>query len=807
MFRFGTSGGGPLIVADTLLDEALAAHAAGLTVVPPRQDGTKRPDGTWKHYETTRPTVEAIRAQYANGRTGLGVVCGATSGNLEMLELDHPAAGLDRDGTWRALCDTARTAGCYDLLERVILGYAEITPSGGVHLLYRCTGPVDGNTKLARRPATTDELAANPADPVRVIFETRGEGGYVVLAPSHGTVHPTGHPWVRRTGSFATIATVTPDERHQLLDLARTFDTLPDTRPAPGPPPEPAGRPQPSPSTTASGSWMDDTIAAFNNATTWGQILAPHGWTEMRPDGAVSKWCRPGKDPRDGHSATINANGTDRLILWSTSVAIPGVTAGDHSSYDRFSIWAGYHHGGDRQAAAEAARKAGHGPEWTERTDVDLYALTGQQPPTGGPSPAVVEHHQAPPLLELRWTDQMVGNLEPEPPELVEGVLRRGELAALAAPRAIGKTFVGLNMAAQLATGEGHLFGRLAIRRPARVLYLQGELDRWGSQERWFGLYGVTDIAQLAGQAPQIPRVAETFDPVRIRTITRRNTIKIDGQTMVDEYVDAVIDPRIEATIRNEGIDVVIVDPWAVYFAGKENSNDEVEAALAQLRAITLRTGVAWVVIHHISAKIETNRLTEPEDLWRGATRLADWASTRITILPHYTESKRTELGLSRYDARRHVNVHFLRRSKPVDDFTARRRTDGWWEAWDDPDAPQEGGPATSTTGRPTTVSPLDIVQALLHDGGTWASVTEAAASLDCSRPTAERAIHRAVKLRHCYWTTGPRGSKGIRLATPDELAGDADDLHETTFARNPNDLHETVSCRSETPPDQGKQS
>jgi hypothetical protein len=803
--------------ARPLLDEALAAHAAGLAVLPPRQDGTKRPDGQWKAAQHTRPTEAEIRAWYANGRTGLGIVCGAVSGNLEMLELDHPLAGADRNGTWRALLEAARAAGCYELLERIALGYAETTPSGGMHVLYRCEGPVDGNTKLAQRDALDDELVGAEVDAraaghriTRVIFETRGEGGYVVCAPSHGTVHPTGGAWRVVAGSFADIVTITAAERAQLLAVARTFDQTP---PAPAPLP---ARPAGSSRDTSTGSWMDDTVAAFNDATTWPQILEPHGWTHAGHQGGVDLWTRPGKETRDGHSATVNANGTDRLILWSSTVSIAGVDVargGGHApSYDRFAVWAGYHHGGDRRAAAEACRRSGIGPAWTERDSSSQDALIRQVAEQKDrnitdllePSPEAPTHQPAP-TLDLRWTDELAGSPEPEPPELIEGVLRRGELAALAAPRAIGKTFVGLNMAAQLAAGEGQLFGRLAIRRKARVLYLQGELDRWGSQERWFGLYGVTDLEQLAGTAPDLPRVAESFDAVRIRTISRRTTVKTDAGAMVEEHVDAVIDPRIEATIRNEGIDVVIIDPWAVYFAGKENSNDEVEAALAQLRAITLRTGVAWVVIHHISAKIEQNRLTEPEDLWRGATRLADWASTRITILPHYSEAQRKELDLSRYDARRHVDVHFLRRSKPIDDFTARRSDNGWWEAWDDPKA-EDNKKAGTEAARTPGVSVPDVLLAIARHGGSWNSMTEAAAALDSTRPTVEKALTKAVMLGHLEWTSGPRGAKGVRLLSLAEIAqNESGNDVQATRARDVAGPRETNLQVEETSDEQGE--
>jgi hypothetical protein len=60
------------------------------------------------------------------------------------------------------------------------------------------------------------------------LIETRGEGGYLVIAPSNGRVHPTGKPYVLRRGGLATIAEITPEEREALWALARSFDEMPE---------------------------------------------------------------------------------------------------------------------------------------------------------------------------------------------------------------------------------------------------------------------------------------------------------------------------------------------------------------------------------------------------------------------------------------------------------------------------------------------------------------------------------------------------------------------------------------------------
>jgi hypothetical protein len=51
-------------------------------------------------------------------------------------------------------------------------GCVERSAGGGLHMFVRCTQPVPGNTKLA-----ADEQG-------HVIAETRGEGGFVIVAPT-----------------------------------------------------------------------------------------------------------------------------------------------------------------------------------------------------------------------------------------------------------------------------------------------------------------------------------------------------------------------------------------------------------------------------------------------------------------------------------------------------------------------------------------------------------------------------------------------------------------------------------------------
>lgn len=308
---------------------AVIASKTGLSVVPPMEDGTKRPLTAWKQFQDRVPDRETLTKWYGTS-TGIGVVCGPVSRNLEVLDFDdHDSFILFRD--------TAESAGLSDLIERIESGYAEVTPSGGVHWLYYCDA-VEGNTKLASRPHPTP----NNAHGVDVLIETRGTGGYVVLAPSNGNVHDSGGAYRLTSGSLSTIATITADERQELFRVARAMDELPRA--------EPVGA-QSDTDRERTGKRVGDT---FNEKTDWPAILKPYGWTRIFQHGDVDYWRRPGKDR--GISATTNYGGSDLLYVFTTSTSLES-----GRSYDRFGVRVFLDYGGDFGAATKALAAEGYG--------------------------------------------------------------------------------------------------------------------------------------------------------------------------------------------------------------------------------------------------------------------------------------------------------------------------------------------------------------------------------------------------------------------------------------------------------------
>ncbi|WP_327703607.1 bifunctional DNA primase/polymerase [Streptomyces decoyicus] len=345
-----------MIDAQSLRDAARQLNDAGLCVLPIKGDGTKAPDvRSWTPYKVTRSTPEEHDAWFGDGRrTGIAVIYGAVSGCVEMIEFEGHAV---RDGLLDEVTEIMEASGLGEEWTSILTGWASESPSGGRHFRARVTGaPVPGNTKLASRLALEDEytpeerqrLAEKPnAKIIRVQIETRGEGGYGLVEPSHGAAHSSGRPYLLLAGGPDTIPDIDSGTMAAIRNICRMVDTLPKAETAKTAPrdirPLPGGGVRPG----------ED----FEARTDWADILQPEGWTFIHQGGSTRYWRRPGK--AKGISATTgHASDRDRLYVFTSSTEfIP------ESPYTKFGAYALLRHGGNHKAAAAALRSQGFGTE------------------------------------------------------------------------------------------------------------------------------------------------------------------------------------------------------------------------------------------------------------------------------------------------------------------------------------------------------------------------------------------------------------------------------------------------------------
>jgi len=253
----------------------------GLSVIPirDRDEGNytaKSPYGhTWKH-EVAMDRNKLWAAMEHHATTAVGIVGGQISGNLEIIDLDEKyLPGISAE-----------------FLNQLNFLYPEIycrlrihgTPSKGFHTFHRCEVPVEGNLKLAKRPASPQEIEAKTAQMIAAgktgkpqtsycFIETRGEGGYVAAPPSLNYTIVQDLP----------IPLLTKEERDAIINLARSFDqSIVVEKP-------------PKPTKQESFYYQENPFDDFNYRCDPSQIMHDNGWEYYKHNAKFTWYTRPGK--------------------------------------------------------------------------------------------------------------------------------------------------------------------------------------------------------------------------------------------------------------------------------------------------------------------------------------------------------------------------------------------------------------------------------------------------------------------------------------------------------------------------------
>lgn len=394
---------------NTILKAAYEALDAGFSIVAIRRigelyfdpeknanitAGPKSPKGRWKPFQIKAPTHKQVSKWFTEeqGR-GFAVILGPVSGNAECLEFDD----LE---TEQAFEQAATTAGLMPILERIRAGYSERSPKGTSHFIYRCE-VVGGSMKLALEP--TGEKDTHGNDKLRTLAETKGDRSYVIVAPSPGTVHSTGRPYVCEKGSLATVATITVDERTQLLALAATFDKTPEVKAQPKRESKAFGQNKPSGDKLRPG----DDYNARATLDIWSELLSTLNWTRTSQGNGREFWKHPGTDK--DISAVCGGN-KNVMVVHSTSTIFDAWSPSDPKSYTPFAAYTAIYHKNDYKAAAKALALQGYG---TQTPRAKFTKPTSPTPGTSSTDPTDPEFEptaesEAEPELDIHLTD--VGN-------------------------------------------------------------------------------------------------------------------------------------------------------------------------------------------------------------------------------------------------------------------------------------------------------------------------------------------------------------------------------------------------------------
>jgi len=572
------------------LTTARTLIAAGISVIPIHDDGSKAPTLKWKLFQERTPTTKEVDGWLRNSGKGIAVVTGAVSGNLETFDADAPelfdqwAANVEHDAP--------------GLLARIPMA---ATPTGGRHLYYRCDAPPPGNMKLAQRHPTPAEQAAAPGLLAVVLFETRGEGGYAIVPPSPAACHPSGKPYVMLNLAIEDAPTLTADERAILISNARIFNTyVPAAQVVRGT----------KPRSNATGDERPGD--RYNREADWSDLLPRHGWHSMGVRGEVEMWQRPGKDGR-GLSATTNYGGSNLLYVFSSSAA----PFEPEHAYSLFAAKVLLEHNGDYSEAGKALWKEQQmntpTPSKPRVNTATGEILNGDDRPA--PRPAIEtedgNRYILVPKIPLDVNDLLT--MERKPVVWYAPNFLREGLGLIVGQPNVGKTPAAVQLAIALATGTKWLG---AIECPqCNVLYLGVE---YSAQE----LIPMFDISRMG---MSIPRG------------------RLHVKTIEDDFPQTPEDALAELDwyMRVMQINVVIIDVLTAFLPPEKFKQNVYRGDYSELKPyhkLALHYNAAILGVWHAS-----KREADPKIMYNGSTGM--WAAAASRMAMYQDQEQRVRIA------------------------------------------------------------------------------------------------------------------------------------------------------------------
>lgn len=303
----------------------------GFSVVPIGEN--KKSTIPWREFQYTLMSDQMLEEVFNNPAvTGIGIICGEISGNLEGIDLDskNDNSNLLSETFFAKLCTADKS-----LLYRLVIAK---TRNKGYHFLYRYDKS-ERSEILARRPCTEAEKALNPHQKVKVLIERRGEGGYLVVQPTQG------YKFIHN--NLSSINFLHPTERDLLLKISRSFNLYQE---------EKSHYRSPLPRTKTLDSPFDD-FDINGDAVT---ILEKHGWKVVRITETRTYLRRPGDTDHDTSGDFHHVLGLFGVFTTSTEF-IPG------KGYSPSAVYAILECQGDFTLAAKQLLKMGYGIPYAAR--------------------------------------------------------------------------------------------------------------------------------------------------------------------------------------------------------------------------------------------------------------------------------------------------------------------------------------------------------------------------------------------------------------------------------------------------------
>ena len=459
----------------SVLQTALSYAKQDIRVIPIKQGEKRPPMQGWQNAATSDPTTIRTWFEGQFKDCGLGIATGEFRNRyLVVIDIDDRPEFSGSD----TLKDLEQLHG--ELPDTVEV----ITGSGGRHIYFLTDAPI--------RNEASGKLGQG--------IDVRGIGGQVLAPP---TIHPNGktYEWVEGK----SIANTPPADMPLWMVLILTekhTDDIPITY-----------------ESTTNILTEEGPASRYCAATTWPELLRADGWTQAHTDRTgETHWVRPGKDTREGTSATTGWQGKDILKVFTTS--IPGLPA---DAYTRFGYTAAMHHNGDRSAFAKKLLQEGNALIPVEQpTKTDNILINWQE----------------------FWTQSF-----PEEDWLIKPLIPRNQLVVIFAPGGTGKSLLALYIAAGLATGRD-IFG--IEHEPISVLYMDYEMQQAQLYERLtaMGYNNHTDLTRL--HYASLPPIASLDTPEGAKEVCDLARTCQAELVIIDTFSRAVEGAENDAdTVRN----------------------------------------------------------------------------------------------------------------------------------------------------------------------------------------------------------------------------------------------------------------
>lgn len=295
------------------------------------------------------PKPKQIEKWFGNGNKNcIAVVCGAVSGNLEVLDFDCQG---EKYMPFMAIIKKE----CHGLIKKIVI---EKTQSGGYHIIYRTKAVVPGNHKLSQRGVEVSgpgehEYKGKKHKAVKVegkwyivfdMIETRGERGYFLCAPSDG--------YKLIQGDMCKLPVLSEDERNLLISTAKSLNEWVVNN-------DDGRTHNNSKEWTGKGIFED-----YNDKNSILALLKNAGWIECGKNDKGIQLKRPGKT-KPGPSGTV----IDGKIFYNFSTNAYPFEA--EKAYSASGVYAILSHNGNYSDASKALYKQGYGDRQQQK-DPDI---------------------------------------------------------------------------------------------------------------------------------------------------------------------------------------------------------------------------------------------------------------------------------------------------------------------------------------------------------------------------------------------------------------------------------------------------